>query len=148
MATEVAVYGKESSEKTELINSLANIEKFTFLSSTPKNRHRFVDDGLKPPFHLAPLQILYLDLDKETQTSISSLERNYRLCDFERPLMIILNGKKEEAIINELNKYHEIDHIIFNYIDSAASLSAEHISHELEQLDQRFCEKNTSTLRT
>jgi hypothetical protein len=148
MTKEVAVYGKECDEKTELMKILSTSEKFNFLTSTPKNRHRFVDNGLKSPFHLAPLQILFLNLDKETLASISSLERNYRLCDFDRPLMILLKGNREDVIMNELNKYKKIDHIIFNYIDSIATVSQEQISYELEQLDQRFCEKDISTLST
>lgn len=148
MTKEVAVYGKESDEKTKLMNILSTSEKYNFRTSTPKNRHRFVDDGLKSPFHLAPLQILFLDLDKETLASISSLEKNYRLCDFDRPLLILLNGKKEETILNELDKYTQIEHITSSYLDSVADVCLEKIIYELDQLDQHFCEKNTSILNS
>ena len=142
MTRRVAVYGKDTKEKTMLMDRLSTSTQLEFFSSTPPNRFRLVDDGRKPPFNLASLQILFLNLENETVESIASLKTEYRLCDFNRPLMFLLKGELTSEIKTKLSTYLSADHMVFKSINKIEELKVEEIANELECLGNDFYDQN------
>lgn len=142
MTRRVAVYGKDTPEKTGLIDRLkTSSTQLEFLSSTPPNRFRLVADGRNPPFNLASLQILFLNLENETVESIANIKRDYRLCDFTRPLMFLLKGEATQEITMKLNSCLSDNYIVFKTIGNIDKLQVDDIVNELECLGNDFYDK-------
>ncbi|MBA2652707.1 MAG: hypothetical protein H0U73_10630 [Tatlockia sp.] len=142
MTKRVVVYGQDTKEKTQLMDQFKTSTQLEFLSSTPPNRFRIVNDGRKPPVNLASLQVLFLNLENETMESISSLERNYRLCDFTRPLMFILKGTENSELMTKLASYLVKDNIVIQSINKIEELKVEDLANELKSLGNDYFDNN------
>lgn len=139
----LAVYGQDTDEKKLIIMALDALKRYKVVESNSSIKSFLLfNDGLEPPYYTASLQILVLDLNRETTESIASLKKNYHPCDFKRPVMLLVHGENR-ALVEQLDFYLN-SHVTLHHIENLEKINAEGILKQIDALHCQFYDSNSN----
>lgn len=134
----VAIYGKATPEKEQLVSKLIPSTQFHFLTSTAENRFSFTENGLSVPLHTASRQLLLVNLDNDKFKSLPSLKDIFYSCDFHLPLVIIFHGENNPMVKVALKGYQknfkDSDNIKVLYAEKIEKITLDKICTLLTEL--------------
>lgn len=139
----VAVYGRDTDVKKLIVTELGSLKRYKLVESN-SSIHSFLlfNDNCEPPAHTASLQILVLDLNKETTESIAALKKNHHPCDFKRPVLLVAYGDNK-ALIEQLSAYLN-SNVTLHYIENLEKINSEAILSQLDTLGSQFYDSKSN----